>query len=91
MYKNKLASEMDLSDLFDALCNGEKVIALYARKPFGFEAQHIPASINTPHREMDEKSTRHLDKDFVYVIYCDGIGCNALIKRVLNILQLGFK
>jgi hypothetical protein len=38
MYKNKLASEMDLSDLFDALCNGEKVIALYARKPFGFEA-----------------------------------------------------
>jgi rhodanese-related sulfurtransferase len=40
---------------------------------------------------MDEKSTRHLDKDFVYVIYCDGIGCNASIKGALNILQLGFK
>jgi hypothetical protein len=31
---------------------------------------------------MDEKSTRHLDKDFVYVIYCDGIGCNASIRGI---------
>lgn len=33
-YEHKLAFEMDPSDLFDALNNGEKVIALDARKSF---------------------------------------------------------
>ncbi|MEA5461513.1 rhodanese-like domain-containing protein [Arcicella sp. LKC2W] len=90
-YENKLAFEMDPSDLFDALNNGEKVIAIDARKEFGFEAEHIPTAINIPHREMNEESTKHLDKDFVYVIYCDGIGCNASTKGALNMSKLGFK
>ena len=36
-YEQKLAFEMDPSDLFDALNKGEKVIALDARKAFGFD------------------------------------------------------
>ena len=36
-YEHKLAFEMDPSDLFDALNNGKKVIALDARKAFGFD------------------------------------------------------
>ncbi|WP_316839312.1 rhodanese-like domain-containing protein [Pedobacter gandavensis] len=90
-YENKLAYEMDPSDLFDALNNGESVIALDARKAFGFEAEHIPTAINIPHREMTEESTKHLDKAFVYVTYCDGIGCNASTKGALNMSKLGFK
>ena len=90
-YENKLAFEMDPSDLFDALNNGEKVVALDARKAFGFEAEHIPTAINIPHREMNEESTKHLDKESVYVTYCDGIGCNASTKGALNMSKLGFK
>ncbi|MGB4776175.1 MAG: rhodanese-like domain-containing protein [Daejeonella sp.] len=90
-YENKLAFEMDPSDLFDALNNGEKVIALDARKPFGYEKEHIPTAINIPHREMNEESTRHLDKEYLYVTYCDGIGCNASTKGALNMAKLGFK
>lgn len=90
-YQNKLAFEMDPSDLFDALKNGEKVIPLDARKPYGFEAEHIPASINIPHREMTKESTKYLDKEVLYVIYCDGIGCNASTKGALNMSKLGFK
>ena len=90
-YKKKLAFEMDPSDLFDALNNGDKVIALDTRKAFGFEAEHIPTAINIPHREMNEETTKHLDKDFVYVTYCDGIGCNASTKGALNMVKLGFK
>jgi rhodanese-related sulfurtransferase len=90
-YENKLAYEMDPSDLFDALNNGEKVIALDARKTFGFEAEHIPSAINIPHREMTAESTKHLDKQFLYVTYCDGIGCNASTKGALNMAKLGFK
>jgi rhodanese-related sulfurtransferase len=90
-YENKLAFEMDPSDLFDALNNGEKVIALDARKAFGFEAEHIPSAINIPHREMSPETTAHLDKDALYVTYCDGIGCNASTKGALNMTRLGFK
>ncbi len=90
-YENKLAFEMDPSDLFDALNNGEKVIAIDARKGFGFEAEHIPTAINIPHREMTVESTQHLDKDVLYVTYCDGIGCNASTRGALNMAKLGFK
>ena len=90
-YENKLAFEMDPSDLFDALNNGEKVIALDARKVFGFEAEHIPNAINIPHREMNLETTSHLDKEILYVTYCDGIGCNASTKGALNMTKLGFK
>ncbi|MBK6699981.1 MAG: rhodanese-like domain-containing protein [Saprospiraceae bacterium] len=90
-YENKLAFEMDPSDLFDALNNGEKVIALDSRIAFGYEAEHIPTAINIPHREMNEETTKYLDKEYVYVIYCDGIGCNASTKGALNMTKLGFK
>jgi rhodanese-related sulfurtransferase len=90
-YENKLAFEMDPSDLFDALNEGTNVIAVDARRFFGYEAEHIPTAINIPHREMNEASTKHLDKDLIYVTYCDGIGCNASTKGALNMTKLGFK
>jgi len=90
-YENKLAYEMDASDLFEALNNGEKIVPLDARKAFGYEAEHIPGAINIPHREMNPETTKHLDKDVLYVTYCDGIGCNASTKGALNMCRLGFK
>lgn len=90
-YENKLAFEMDPSDLFKALNRGEKIIPVDARKRFGYEAEHIPGAINIPHREMTEETTRHLDRDVLYVTYCDGIGCNASTKGALNMTKLGFK
>ncbi|CAN1489288.1 PspE Rhodanese-related sulfurtransferase [Flavobacteriaceae bacterium] len=90
-YESKLAFEMDPSDLFDALNNGEKVTALDTRKAFGFEDEHIPNAINIPHREMSPETTAHLDREVLYVTYCDGIGCNASTKGALNMTKLGFK
>jgi rhodanese-related sulfurtransferase len=89
-YEAKLAFEMDPSDLFEAMNNGERVKPIDARKPFAFEKEHIPGALNIPHREMTEASTRHLDKNIVYVVYCDGIGCNASTKGALNLARLGF-
>ena len=89
-YENKLAFEMDPSDLFDALNENQKVIVVDARKPHAFEKEHIPGAINFPHRTMNETSTRELNKDFLYVVYCDGIGCNASTKGSLNLARLGF-
>lgn len=90
-YQNKLDFEMDPSDLFHALEKGENLVPLDTRQVFGFEKEHIPNAINIPHREMDEKSTRQLDKSKTYVCYCDGIGCNASTKGALKMTKLGFK
>ncbi len=90
-YHDKLEFEIDSSDLFELISSGQKVIPVDARKAFGYEAEHIPGAINIPHRTMTEESTRELDKDFLYVTYCDGIGCNASTKGALKMSQLGFK
>jgi rhodanese-related sulfurtransferase len=71
--------------------NGESVKPLDARKHFGFAAEHIPGAINIPHREMNEETTKHLDKDITYVTYCDGIGCNASTRGAIHMTRLGFK
>lgn len=90
-YENKLKYEMDPSDLFEALLNGENVVVIDARKPEGFEAEHIPGAINLPHRTINETTTKHFDKNVLYVAYCDGIGCNASTRAALNLAHLGFK
>lgn len=90
-YEQKLQYEMDPSDLFSAFEANEKVVAVDARQAFGYEKEHIPTAINLPHREMNEQSTGHLDRDFTYVVYCDGIGCNASTKGALKMVKLGFK
>ena len=90
-YKEKLAFEMDPSDLYKAFETSTDYIALDARQSFGYEKEHIPTAINIPHKEMNEENTKHLDKSKVYVTYCDGIGCNASTKGALKMAQLGFK
>jgi len=90
-YENKLAFEMDPSDLYDAFENGTEHIALDTRQDFGYKKEHIPTAINLPHREMTEETTKHLDKSKIYVCYCDGIGCNASTKGALKMTKLGFK
>ena len=90
-YQNKLAYEMDPSDLYHALGEGEKIIPIDARQAFGYEKEHIPGAINIPHKTMTPDNTSHLDKSNLYVTYCDGIGCNASTKGALAMAKLGFK
>ncbi len=90
-YENKLAYEMDASDLYEAFENSTTYIALDTRQSFGYEKEHIPTAIHLPHREMTTESTKHLDKSKIYVCYCDGIGCNASTKGALKMTKLGFK
>ena len=90
-YQDKLAYELDPSDLFHAMENGEAVVVIDTRQSFGFEKERIPGAINIPHRTMNETTTAHLDKSKTYVCYCDGIGCNASTKGALNMTKLGFK
>lgn len=90
-YEEKLAFEWDSADLYDQLAENPRVVVIDARKPFAYEEEHIPGAINFPHREMNASSTEKLDRDKVYVCYCDGIGCNASTKGSLHLARLGFE
>ena len=89
-YANKLRFEIDSSDLYSALQNDEKIIVIDARASINYELSHIPNAINIPHKAMSETTTCDLDKSYLYVTYCDGIGCNASTKGALNMAELGF-
>ncbi len=90
-YKAKLQFETDSWDLSEALKNGEAVVVIDARSTEAYELEHIPTAINIPHRTMGPDTTHHLDKNTLYVTYCDGIGCNASTKAALKMATLGFK
>jgi rhodanese-related sulfurtransferase len=90
-YQNKLDYEMDPWDLFTALEKGEAIIPLDARKESSYLKEHIPGAICLPHGEMDEKSTKKLDKSKLYVSYCTGNGCNASTWGALKMAKLGFR
>jgi len=89
-YQNKLSFEMDPSDLFEALNAGEFIAIIDARKPFAYNRERIPGAINLPHRQMNAETTSLLKRDRLYVVYCDGIGCNASTRGALNMAKLGF-
>ena len=40
---------------------------------------------------MDAETVARLDRSKVYVVYCDGIGCNASTKGAYKLARLGFR
>lgn len=90
-YESKISFEIDSWDLSEAIKNGEPVIVIDARSNEAYETEHIPSSINIPHRTMTVETTKELDNSKIYVSYCDGIGCNASTKGALKLAKLGFK
>ena len=90
-YENKLKYETDSWDLYEALSKNENIVVIDTRSPEAYEVEHIPSSINIPHRTMSQETTKDLEKKSTFVTYCDGIGCNASTKGALNMARLGFQ
>lgn len=90
-YCNKLEFETDSWDLAEAIKAGAKIVVVDVRSAEAYAGEHIPGAISLPHRAMTAESTRHLDKSFLYVAYCDGIGCNGSTRGALKLAQLGFQ
>ena len=90
-YQNKLSYEMDSWDLSEALNANQNIVVIDTRSVEAYVNQHIPTAISLPHKTMNEETTKHLDKEKLYICYCDGIGCNASTKGALNMAKLGFK
>ena len=67
------------------------IVMIDARSRDASAAGHIPGAVSFPHREMSAETTTRLDRSKVYVVYCDGIGCNASTKGTYKLASLGFR
>lgn len=91
-YQQKLQYEIDSWDLFNAMENGDDIVIIDARSSEAYNNEHIPGSINFPHRTISHESAlKLLNFNTLYITYCDGIGCNASTKGALKLAQLGYK
>lgn len=90
-YSDKLAYEVDSSDLNAQLKANKKVLVIDARSPEAYAIDHIPGALNLPHRTINVLTTQQIDRSMMIVTYCDGIGCNASTKGALNMARLGFQ
>lgn len=88
----KLRFYTDAWDVAEDLRHGvDAIVVIDARSEQHYLAGHIPGAVSLPHRRMDEAGTAALDRDKVYITYCDGIGCNASTKGAYQLARLGFK
>ena len=87
-YQAKLSFELDSADLYTAIINQENIIIIDGRSPQAYQKEHIPGAVNLWHKDMSFHTTEHLDKNKIYICYCDGIGCNASTKAALKLLTL---
>lgn len=93
-YQDKLNYEVDSADLANIFKReniDKEVIVIDARTAEAYEEEHIPGARSFPHRTMNEESVKSLNKEALYITYCDGIGCNASTKGALKMTKLGFK
>jgi rhodanese-related sulfurtransferase len=90
--KDKLRFHTDSWDLsVDLKAALAEIVVIDARSCDAYIAGHIPGAVSFPHREMNAETASRLDGSKVYVVYCDGIGCNASTKGTYKLARLGFR
>lgn len=67
------------------------IVVIDTRAESLYQAGHIPGALSFPHRLMDETTIAALDRDKVYITYCDGIGCNGSTQGAYKLAKLGFR
>ena len=91
-FSAKLQFEIDACDLKKAIYENAGLYEIVdARSEKAFMQEHIKGAISFSYRLMNEESVKRLDKNKIYVTYCDGFGCNASTKGALKLSELNFK
>ncbi|ATZ12117.1 rhodanese-like domain-containing protein [Erwinia amylovora] len=88
----KLAYYADAWDVAQDMTNAvAEIVVIDTRSPQQYHAGHICGAISFPHRTMDATTLALLDRDKVYITYCDGIGCNGSTRGAWKLAAAGFK
>jgi rhodanese-related sulfurtransferase len=90
-FEHKLRLEVDPADVhFDREKSIKNFVVVDTRSAADFAKEHIPGSVNIPHRQISEETTRDLPRNQIIVTYCWGTACNASTKGALRLARLGF-
>ncbi|WP_075181350.1 rhodanese-like domain-containing protein [Pantoea sp. 1.19] len=88
----KLAHYADAWDLASDLAAGvTALVVIDTRAESAWLAGHIPGAHCFPHRTMNAQTLATLDREKVYVTYCDGIGCNGSTKGAWKLASAGLQ
>ena len=91
-FEHQLQFRTDPADLAaDLLAKEPGIVVIDTRSTEHYSAGHIPGAISFPHRTMNASSTASLDRQTLYVCYCDGIGCNGSTRGACKLAALGFQ
>ncbi|QRP44950.1 rhodanese-like domain-containing protein [Amycolatopsis sp. FDAARGOS 1241] len=91
-FGRELGFEVDPVDLAQDLAEGrtDGYVLVECRGAEAYECARIPGAINLPYCEVTEDTARELDRNLVYVCYCESIHCNAATQGALRLSALGF-
>lgn len=90
-FSAKLEFEIDACDLNKQVIKNPDLLEIIdARSERAFNIEHIKGAISLPYGLMNEENVKHLDKNKIYISYCDGYGCNASTKGAYLLSKLGF-
>jgi rhodanese-related sulfurtransferase len=80
------------ADLYaDIVVGAPNLVVVDARFREAFAREHLPGAVNLPPREIDERSTAHLSRRNLYVVYCWDASCRASTKTADRLAALGFR
>ena len=89
---HKLTVETDCADVASDLAHGAGgFVVIDSRSPERYAAGRVPGAVNLPTRTISAVSCAGLDRDLVYVTYCDGPHCNGSTRSALRLAELGFR
>lgn len=90
--REKLAHYADAWDVAQDLAAGvTEIVVIDTRSEGHYHQGHIPGAVSFPHRTMLPETLTALDRDKVYITYCDGIGCNGSTKGAWKLAAAGFR
>src|SRR5438445_5206597 len=86
-----LAFEADPVDVMEDFKAGTNTgyVLVETRSPEAFAAARIPGAINLPYSRITAESTAGLDRDLVYICYCESFQCNAGAQGARALAGLG--
>lgn len=87
----KAAYETDVADVMsDCLKGNPPFVIVDVRDEATYLQCHIPGAIHIAGRQINEKTTAHLDKNTTIITYCWGPACNGATKAAAKLAHLGF-
>ncbi len=89
-FNSRLELETDCWDVHhDLTTKGPRFVLLDVRSREAYDRGHVPGAVSLPHGEIDETTVARWPVTTLFVVYGDGVHCNAADKAGVRLARLG--